>query len=185
MKNAKIAVALISILFLTACELYMAPTSSMTSDFNPETDSNYYKMKSRKLVNELTRNTYEYEINRVAVVDMTDEKGRVPSLGEYMSDRVIEAITHRKIFRVSQKGEVREALHKLNLKPSFFYTSEQIQSIGQSLNVQALVTGKIRDLGANFDAHLSLVDVNTGEVIASTSERLNRTRFAIEMMNRN
>ena len=185
MKNAKIAVALISILFLTACELYMAPKASINNSFRPETDSNYYKMKSQRLVNELTRDTYEYQINRVAVIDMTDEKGRVPSLGEYMSDRVIEAITHRKIFRVAQKGEVREALHKLNLKPSFYYTREQIQSLGEALDAQAIVTGKIRDLGANLDAHLALVDVNTGEVIASTSERLNRTRFAVEMMRRN
>ncbi len=115
MKIIKIAVALISMFILTACELYMAPAAPMTAGFKPETDSEYYKMKTQKLVSNLTRNIYECEINRVAVIDMTDEEGRAPSLGEYLSDRVIEAITRRKIFRVAQKGEVREALHKLEL----------------------------------------------------------------------
>ena len=148
------------------------------------TDSEYYKMKSQKLVNDLTRSVYQYEINRIAVIDMTDEEGRAPSLGEYLSDRVIEAITLRKIFRVAQKGEVREALHKLDLKPAFVYTRDQVQSLGEALNIQAIVIGKIRDLGASLDAHLALVDVNTGEVISSTSEKLSRTRFAVEMLNR-
>lgn len=184
MKTIKIAAALTILLVLTACELYMTPAAPLTAGFKPETDSEYYKVKSRKLVNDLTRNIYQYEIHRVAVIDMTDEEGRVPSLGEYMSDRVIEAITFRKIFRVAQKGEVRETLHKLKLKPSFVYTRAQIKSIGEALNAQAIVTGKIRDLGASLDAHLALVDVNTGEVISSASQRLNRTRFAVEMLNR-
>ncbi len=179
MRIIKIAVALISMFILTACA-----SAPIYSGFKPVTDSEYYKMKSQKLVNDLTRSVYQYEINRVAVIDMTDEEGRVPSLGEYLSDRVIEAITLRKIFRVAQKGEVREALHKLKLKPSFEYTRDQIQSLGEALNAQAIVTGKIRDLGASLDAHLALVDVNSGEVISSTSERLNRTRFAVEMLHR-
>lgn len=184
MKIIKIAAALISMFILTACELHMTPSAPLYAGFKPETDSNYYKMKTQRLVNDLTRNVYQYEINRVAVIDMTDEEGRVPSLGEYLSDRVIEAITRRKIFRVAQKGEVREALLKLNLKPAFVYTRAQVQSIGEALNAQAIITGKIRDLGANLDAHLALVDVNTGEVISSTSEKLSRTRYAVEMLHR-
>ena len=43
--------------------------------------------------------------------------------------------------------------------------------------------GQVRDIGSNIDVHVTLVDIASGEVIASATERLNRTRFAVELLN--
>ena len=91
-------------------------------------------------------------------------------------------VTSEKVFRVAQKGEVNQALTQLNLKPSFVYSRGELASLGKSLNSQAVLTGKITDLGTNIDVHMTLTDVATGEVISSATENLNRTKFAVEML---
>ena len=87
-----------------------------------------------------------------------------------------------KIFRVAQKGEVQAVMEQLNLQPSYSYNREEIRKMGKALQSQALITGKITDLGTNIDVHLTLTDVMSGEVIASATEHLTRTKFAVEML---
>ena len=111
------------------------------------------------------RDVEEYEINKVVVLDLVDDKDKVPILGQYMSNRVVEALTRNKTFRVAQRGEVEETLNQLDLKHSFKYTSDDIQRLGKAMNAQALVMGKLLDIGANIDVHIALVDIASGEVI--------------------
>ncbi|CCQ89884.1 hypothetical protein NITGR_180014 [Nitrospina gracilis 3/211] len=177
------AICMVLILvFLSACEVKMAPSQFWETVFTPDTDSEYYKKKSENLVHDLTQGVQEYEINKVVVLDLVDDENKVPILGEYMSSRVVEAITRGRFFRVSQKGEVLSTLERLELKPSVRYTKEEIQRIGHELKAQAIINGKVRDIGANIDVHVSMVDIASGEVIASATEQLNRTRFAVELL---
>ncbi|TDJ52949.1 MAG: hypothetical protein E2O43_02730 [Nitrospina sp.] len=167
---------------LAGCEVKFGPSNFWDRWFTPETDTEYYQEKSEDLVDAITRDVAEYEINKVVVLDLVDDKDKVPILGQYLANRVVEAMTRNKTFRVAQRGEVLATLERLDLKPSFKYTSEEIQRIGKAMNAQALVMGKLLDIGANIDVHLALVDIASGEVIASASEQLLRTRSAIELL---
>ena len=184
----KLFYLLIISIFISGCEVKLGPSQFWSKVFRTQTDSNYYKNKSEDLVNYLTENIEEYEINKVTVMDLVDENDESPILGEYLSSRVVEAITKKyyfradKIFRVAQKGEVNAVMKNLNLKPSYSYNREEIRNMGKALKSQALITGKITDLGTNIDVHLTLTDVMSGEVIASATEHLTRTKFAVEML---
>lgn len=180
--HVKLICMIIVVVFLAACEVKMAPSQFWEKVFAPDTDSEYYRKKSENLVMDLTKGVEEYEINKVVVMDLVNDEDRVPILGEYMSTRVVEAITRGRFFRVSQRGEVMETLGRLDLKPSFRYTKQEVQRIGRELKAQAIINGKVRDIGANIDVHVSLVDIASGEVIASATEQLNRTRFAVELL---
>ena len=79
-------------------------------------------------------------------------------------------------------GVVIKLSDQLDLKPSFKYTSDEIQRLGKAMNAQALVMGKLLDIGVNIDVHIALVDIASGEVIASASEKLQRTRSAVELL---
>lgn len=187
MNRRKIYCLFIILFFISGCEVKMAPSHFWTKLFRTQTDSNYYKEKSEDLVKSLTEDVAEYEINKVTVMDLVDEENRAPILGEYFASRVVEAITkkyffHDKIFRVAQKGEVNAIMEQLNLKPSYLYNKEEIRQMGKALNSQAIITGRITDLGTNIDVHLTLTDVMSGEVIASATEHLTRTKFAVEML---
>lgn len=178
----KILIAAIPLLALGACEVYVGPPSFIGNVFKSESDTSYYRSRARVLVGKLTRKVEEYEINRIAVIDLVDSQGRVPVLGEYLASRLVEEITRKKIFRVAQKGEVQEALDQLDLGPALSYSKEETQQLGDVLNAQALLNGKITDLGSNLDIQLFLVDIVTGEIIASVTEPVNRNKFAMEML---
>ena len=188
MNMQKLFYLLIISFFIFGCEVKLGPSQFWSKVFRTQTDSNYYKNKSEEIVNYLTQNVEEYEINKVTVMDLVDENDESPILGEYLSSRVVEPITKKyyfrsdKIFRVAQKGEVNAVMKSLNLKPSYSYNREEIRNMGKALKSQALITGKITDLGTNIDVHLTMTDVMSGEVIASATEHLTRTKFAVEML---
>lgn len=182
MKTKNLIFLLILPLFLTACEVKMAPSDGWATWFKTQSDSSYYNGKAEKLVKKLSQNTFEYEINRVAVIDPVNAEKKSPILGEYISTRVVEAIAKKRVFRVTQKGEVNDALTQLNLPPAFAYTRPELERLGKALNAQAILTGKLTDLGTNLDVHLTLIDIASGEVIASATESLTRTKFAVELM---
>ncbi|MBW2410991.1 MAG: hypothetical protein JRF72_14420 [Deltaproteobacteria bacterium] len=167
---------------LAGCELKFDPSHTWDKWFKPETDTEYYQDKSDDLVATITRDVEEYEINKVVVLDLVDDKDKVPILGQYMSNRVVESLTRNRTFRVAQRGEVVDTLNQLDLKHSFKYTSDEIHRLGKAMNAQALVMGKLLDIGANIDVHVALVDIASGEVIASASEQLIRTRSAVELL---
>jgi len=181
-KSTRLIVLFAAVSLLAGCEFKFDPAHTWDKWFKPETDTEYYQDKSEDLVATITHDVDEYEINKVVVLDLVDDKDKVPILGQYMSNRVVEAMTRYKTFRVAQRGEVEETLNQLDLKPSFKYTSEEIQRLGKAMNAQALVMGKLLDIGANIDVHIALVDIASGEVIASASEQLLRTRSAVELL---
>lgn len=182
MQRMMLWLGLLAAIALAGCEFKLGPSQFWHKVFKPDTDSEYYQKKTEDLVDDLARNVEEYEISKVAVMDLVDAEERVSLLGEYMANRAVEAITRKKIFRVAQRGEVVQALHELGLKPSFKYTHEELLQIGKALRAQALVNGRVQDIGANIDVHMALVDVASGEVIASATQQLNRTRFALELL---
>jgi TolB-like protein len=181
-KSIRLIALCAAVSLLAGCEIKFDPSHTWDKWFKPETDTEYYQDKSEDLVATITRDVEEYEINKVVVLDLVDDKDRVPILGQYMSNRVVEAMTRNKTFRVAQRGEVEETLNQLDLKHSFKYTSDEIQRLGKAMNAQALVMGKLLDIGANIDVHIALVDIASGEVIASASEQLIRTRSAVELL---
>lgn len=167
---------------LAACEVHMAPSDYWRSIFRTQTDSSYYMGKTQSLVKKIVGAASEYEINKVAVLDFVDEEGKVPILGEYMAAHVVEEMARQRAFRVAQQGEVKDVLGRLNLKPSLLYSKNDAKKVGDALGSQAIITGKITDIGTNIDVHMTLLDIATGEVIASSTESLNRTKFAVEML---
>jgi len=185
MKTYRIFCLILSLVLLSACEIRMAPYWSKL--LRTQTDSRYYQGKSESLTKQIAKDIEEYEIDRITIMDFVDEANQVPILGEYLSSRVIEAFTgrslfHDRTFRVTQKGEVNEVLQKLNLPHKYLYAKNDLETLGKSLDSQAMLTGKITDLGTNLDMHLTLTDVVTGEVISSATQHLTRTKFAVEML---
>lgn len=175
-------ILLIILLTASACEVHLAPSDYLRKMFVTQSDSDYYQSKARILVSQVVGVAGEYDINKVAVVDFVDEGGKVPILGEYLASRVMAEVAQRRPLRVAQQGEVKDVLSKLGLPVSQLYSKTDVKKMGDALGAQALLTGKITDLGTNIDVFLTLVDVASGEVIASTTGNLTRTKFAVEML---
>ena len=98
MDTRKLLYLLMITFLITGCEVKMAPSQFWSKMLRTQTDSNYYKDKSSELVQNLTVDIAEYEINKVTVMDLVDEDNRPPILGEYLASRIVEAITKKYFF---------------------------------------------------------------------------------------
>lgn len=173
---------LIILLTFSACEVYMAPSEYWRKAFSTQTDSEYYQSKAKELVSKVIGVAGEYDINKVGVMDFVDEGGKVSVLGEYMAARVTAEVAAKRPLRVAQQGEIKDLLARLGLPPSQLYSKNDVRKIGEGLGSQALMTGKLTDLGTNIDVLVTMIDVASGEVIASATASLTRTKFAVEML---
>ena len=85
MKTKNLFHLLILLLLVTACEVKMAPSDNWSTWFRTQSDSNYYRGKAEKLVKQLSRDTFEYEINRVAVCSTRSDTTRYRACDETLS----------------------------------------------------------------------------------------------------
>lgn len=144
-------------------------------------ESQYYREKARDLVHQLANTIGQSGVQEVVVLDAVNDAGQVSALGEYFSGRVVEAITQAGLFRVVKRGEVERVLETLRLAPALSDNREELGSLGCAFEAEALLTGRITDLGTGLDVRLTLTDVENGDLIAAATEHLKRSRFALEM----
>lgn len=171
--------------FLSGCELSLRPPKYLGKIFSTNTNSRYYEKKVRFLVNQLIDQIESIDINngikKVAVMDLVDYKGRVPELGKYISLKIMNEISKNKYFKLMERSYLLRTMNRLNLNLESF-TDSLSKELGEALQIETIIAGKIIDLGTNLDINLNFIDVKTGLIIASASESLARSNFAVEML---
>lgn len=175
----------LSIVLLSGCEISLYPPRFLNDILTTKTNSGYYERKVRGLVDQLVRQMKSKRnskiTNKVAVMDLADRNGQISLLGRYLSMKIVHNISINKHFKLAQRGDLVNALDRLDGDFDSFDLS-LTRELGNVLKIEAIITGKIIDLGTNLDVNLSSIDVKTGEVIASASGVLARTNFALEML---
>lgn len=184
-KSALLFIFLFPLIWLLqGCEFSVKPPGGLKGFFKTEADTRYYERKCAHLVDQLNGKLEEYGIRRVAVIDFVDIEGKVSELGKFLAAKIMVQIPKESQFIVVQKGHVDMVLRDLQVSPMESYNLETTKEIGNRLGVDGLLLGKIVDLGTNIDVNVKLIDVNTGDLIATASESLARTKYAVEMSNR-
>jgi len=174
---------LILILSLAGCRLHLEPGALYWSEPEKKADdSRYYLEKARGLTRQLERSAGRRSVSKVVVMNLVNDQGEVSSLGEYFSGRVVEAFSEGGGLTVVERGEIRGVLARLDVKPAAIHSREELARLKAALAAEALITGRITDLGTGLDVRLTLTDMATGEMIGAASESLKRTRFALEML---
>jgi len=188
----KIVILWLVIFSLSGCGTFSAPLDVLSQGFaplekmfNPKTNSRYYERKARHLVNQLVDRMEDENSNdairKIAIMDLVDHNGRVAELGRYISLKITNEISKNNYFKLAPRGNLLDAMKSLNMDFDSFKTSIP-KEFGEVLQVEAVISGKIIDLGTNLDVNVNSIDVKTGEIIASASESFARSDFATEML---
>lgn len=183
----KLFILWLFVLFLSGCQAFPPPSNIFKKVFTTKTNSRYYEKKARYLVNKLTRQMEEENsnlvINKVAVLDLVDHTGRVSELGRYISLKIANEISKKNYFKMASRGDLLDAMNRLHIGFNSFETSFP-KKLGAILQIEAVIAGKIIDLGTNLDVNVNSIDIKTGEIIASASESVARSDFATAMLRR-
>jgi len=173
---------LVILVLCVGCRVRLEPGGLLWAEPPREAnDSTYYQEKAESLIRQLAEPSRRHGVKKVSVLSLVNDAGRVSALGEYLSGRVVEAVTRARLSQVVERGDVEALMTRLGLSPALVYSREELLRLGGALEAQALITGRITDLGTGLDVRLTITDLATGDLIASATEHLRRSRFALEM----
>ena len=182
MRQGNYLLLILLVTLCVGCKVRLEPGGLMWSEpVREANDSVYYQEKAETLVRPLAELAHQRGLEKVSVLNLVNGGGRVSALGEYFSGRVVEAVNRARLLRVVERGDVAAVMAGLRLSPALVYNREELGRLRDALEAQALITGRITDLGTGLDVRLTLIDLATGDLVASATVNLKRSRFALEM----
>ncbi len=176
-----------SVLLLSGCGTFSLLSDGIKKVFDSKTNTRYYEKKSRFIVNqlidqiEIEEESSNFIINKVAVLDLVDRKGKVSELGRYISLKIVNEISKNKHFRLVPRRDLLNTMNRFGIELNNIEVSA-LRELGEALEIEVIIAGRIIDIGTNLDVNVKSIDIRTGEIIASASESLVRSDFATEML---
>lgn len=169
--RALLAVVLLPLVF-GGCSLI-----GLGGDKTPVTDAAYFDRKMTDLYGQVMSNSRR-SIRRAAALEFVNTNGKVSQLGKYLAEKFREVAVRKKVIRLVPKGEVDAALAKLGIANAGSLDIKTIQKLGDDLQVDTIMFGKLSDLqkGSDVDVTMKAVEVRSGELNSAGSVGLFRSK---------
>ncbi len=143
---------------------------------NPASDSLIVATQINQLTVSLLKQ-FESQDLAVAVLPFETTEGRSAArgLGEAAAVLINQVLVNRENTVVVERQKLQEIMEEIGLSQSGL-TQDEIK-VGQLLNVNYLVAGAVADLGSRFLLAARIVEVQTGNIVASASIELPAQNF--------
>lgn len=129
------------------------------------------EMRLAEMSRTLVASFSETSTTQIAVTDFADLNGYQSALGKFVAEELTTQIAIIGAGRVNviERRHLMKVLAEQKLGATSLFDPESVEKIGRILGVQALITGSITDLGAEFKLHARVLSVESGRVIAAAS----------------
>lgn len=104
----------------------------------------------------------------IAVLPPVDEDGNRTTGGERLAEELTTALVTRGI-KVVERTLLEKVLGELELQQAF--DESNAQRIGKQVGARAILTGRLVPAGRLVDAHVRLIEVDTGKVLFAASQK--------------
>lgn len=143
-------------------------------------------------IQELAKQLYERmassRVKKVAVVEFPDLNGYQSSLGQFIAEELITALSlsaQPGQFDVVERRLLARVLKEQELTDSSLFDAESIARIGKILGIEALVTGSIADLGTEVKVNARAISVENAKIFAAAATRITKTDAVVQLMKQN
>lgn len=123
-------------------------------------------------------------IRRVVFIEIVDEQTDKTGIGEEMTRAVYKALHDRKLFHVYLVDRTDQIYKDLRLDEPRRYTQDELKTIQETLDCDAVLVGKIRNFQVpprlQLGLYLSLIDVRMGRVVWGVDHYWDSTDQAVE-----
>ena len=89
-----------------------------------------------------------------------------------MTDKLITTLVQLRRFRVAERGAIDKVIREQDYQMTDFVEPSEAVKVGELAGADAIVIGNIKAADKGYSAHARVVDVTTGETIASTDVKL-------------
>jgi TolB-like protein len=105
----------------------------------------------------------------ISVLDL-ESNGAPEPLGKLAADNLREALFRQKLYRLIEQERVRQALQKAGHSAAEI-DSQKAAAMGLVLSSDKVVIGRVSKVGNAFEVSARIVDVKSGEIMATASEK--------------
>lgn len=98
---------------------------------------------------------------RVATAELLDAAGKPNALGRFIADRLATSLTARAEFQVVGRRQLERVMEELDLENANLAQPEQAADAGALLHCDAVLVGRISDVGNDVKVSVQLVDVES------------------------
>jgi TolB-like protein len=123
-----------------------------------------------------TRVTSEDKQTVVAVADFATDQGKITRLGRVVADKMISTLVNSGRFSVLERDLIDRVIAEQKFQLSPFADEGSAAEFGKILGAEAIVTGKLSDLGSVFYLSTRVIDVATGSLLTSADAELDKRR---------
>lgn len=95
--------------------------------------------------------------------------------GGLFSERLVTRLSEGGVVRVVERALLDKIMAEQKLSAVGFVDPQSSVQIGKLLGAHGIVSGSVTDLGENIEIHLRLVNVETGEVVATSKVTTRKT----------
>jgi TonB family protein len=122
-------------------------------------------------------------IKSIVVSDFVTHDGAGSIQGQYLADEFSERLErHEKSFTVIDRKRLSSTLSNAQLSANDLAATDSLQRIGNSLQVEAIVTGTLETAVAQYLVRVTVRRVKDGNVVVSGDQRLKRPAYVDSMV---
>ncbi len=107
-----------------------------------------------------------------AVLPIEDPSGKNSLNAEYFTERFILAAAGNAVFKLVERKDFQKILEEMNLQLSGLTEEENVTEVGNFLNAEVLIAGKMYRKDSEYELFLKLLRVETGEVLSITRAKI-------------
>jgi len=131
------------------------------------------------LASRLGKQIVKAGINSVVVADFVTKQGEASPEGYYLAGELSQGLAElKKRFRVAGRSQLSEALSHAQLLPKDLTVADSLQRIGNSVQVDAVVTGTLDATSARYLVTVTLRAVKDGSLLDSEHQTIKRPAIA-------
>lgn len=146
-----------------------------------EEDQNYLDFRIKSLGMKLIENTKIKNL-KIAVVDFVTLGGGISGLGKFVAENLSQILVERKDWQIIERRLLSKILQEQALSQSGIFDEKSLKKIARLSEADAICTGTISDLGDAIIINARLINVETGEILATAKEKIMKIDSVVRLM---
>ena len=130
------------------------------------------------LGNQITENFAEGQEPILIVLDFADEEGRITGLGRFLAEELLHYLHQDKKWRVIERRYLDKTMKEIRFGMSGLVEDETAKSVGKIVGADAILTGSYIQLGGKVKVQSRIVEVETGNILATGSIQIQKSEVA-------
>jgi TolB-like protein len=130
------------------------------------------------LKNQLMEGLGEGQKPVLVIVDFVDPEGRITGLGRYIAEEILTHLVRDKKLRVVERRYLEKTMNEIKLGMSGLVSDDTAKSVGKIVGADAILTGSYTQVGQSVKIQARMIDVETGNVLASGSSGVDKDQVA-------